>query len=234
MKENFELTVIVPFYNEEKFFYKSVSELMKQKFITEIILVNDASTDDSLRIANEMLNQDKRLSLINLKKNSGKGNAVKEALKEVQTSHVIVHDADLEYDPKDISLMFNKLSQNKDCLILGSRTLGKRDNQNRYLITYIGNKYLTKLFSIVNNYHLTDIASCYWMIETKTLKKMNLSEKGFGIEVEVLSKYIRSRGKILETPIKYRGRTYEDGKKIRIKDGLNILFKIIKFSKIFN
>ena len=69
MKENFELTVIVPFYNEEKFFYKSVSELMKQKFITEIILVNDASTDDSLRIANEMLNQDKRISLINLKKN---------------------------------------------------------------------------------------------------------------------------------------------------------------------
>lgn len=109
---------------------------MKQKFITEIILVNDASTDDSLRIANEMLNQDKRLSLINLKKNSGKGNAVKEALKEVQTSHVIVHDADLEYDPKDISLMFNKLSKNKDCLILGSRTLGKRDNQNRYLIAY--------------------------------------------------------------------------------------------------
>lgn len=68
MKENFELTVIVPFYNEEKFFYKSVTELIKQKFITEIILVNDASTDDSLRIANEMLNQDKRLSLINLKK----------------------------------------------------------------------------------------------------------------------------------------------------------------------
>ena len=234
MDESFELTVIVPFYNEENFFYKSVSELIKHKFITKIILVNDASTDDSLRIANEMLNQDKRLSLINLKKNSGKGNAVKEALKEVQTSHVIVHDADLEYDPKDISLMFNKLSQNKDCLILGSRTLGKRDNQNRYLITYIGNKYLTKLFSIINNYHLTDIASCYWMIETKTLKKMNLSEKGFGIEVEVLSKYIRSGGKILETPIKYRGRTYEDGKKIRIKDGLNILFKIIKFSKIFN
>ena len=133
MKENFELTVIVPFYNEEKFFYKSVSELMKQKFITEIILVNDASTDDSLRIANEMLNQDKRLSLINLKKNSGKGNAVKEALKEVQTSHVIVHDADLEYFPDDIPEMFNQINPDKDCLVLGSRTIGSKERINLYV-----------------------------------------------------------------------------------------------------
>ena len=234
MKKTFDLTVVVPFYNEEKYFYESISRLIEQKFITEVILVNDASTDGSLEIAKNIIKKDKRLKLKNLNKNSGKGNAVKEALKIVKTSHIIVHDADLEYDPKDIYTMFNVLSLNADSLILGSRTLEKRENQNRYLITYIGNKYLTKLFSFLNNYKLSEIASCYWLIETEKLKKMNITEKGFGIEVEVLSKHIRSGGKIFEVPISYKGRTYEDGKKIRFKDGLNILLKIIKFSKILN
>lgn len=234
MKKAFDLTVIVPFYNEEKYIHESISRLIEHKFIKEVILVNDASTDRSLEIVENIIKKDKRLNIINLNKNSGKGNAIKEALKKVETSHIIVHDADLEYDPKDIHKMFNELTQNDDSLILGSRTLEKRENQNRYLITYIGNKYLTKLFSILNNYKLSDIASCYWLIETQKLKKMNITEKGFGIEVEVLSKYIRSGGKVLEIPISYNGRTYEDGKKIRIKDGLNILFKIIKFSKILN
>ena len=122
MKKNFDLTVVVPFYNEEKYFYESISRLIEQKFITEVILVNDASTDGSLEIAKNIIKKDKRLKLINLNKNSGKGNAVKEALKIVKTSHIIVHDADLEYDPKDIYTMFNVLSLNADSLILGSRT----------------------------------------------------------------------------------------------------------------
>ncbi len=234
MKTTFDLTVIVPFYNEEKYLHESVSRLTEQKFIKEIILVNDASTDKSPEIARTMVKKDKRLNLINLNKNSGKGSAVKEALKKVVTSHVIVHDADLEYNPMDIFDMFNMLIKNSDSLILGSRTLRKRKSQNKYLITYLGNKYLTKLFSFLNNYKLSDIASCYWLIETDKLKKMNINEKGFGIEVEVLSKYIRNGGKVIEVPISYRGRTYADGKKIKIKDGLNILFKIIKFSKILN
>ena len=125
--------------------------------------------------------------------------------------------------------MFNVLSLNADSLILGSRTLEKRENQNRYLITYIGNKYLTKLFSFLNNYKLSEIASCYWLIETEKLKKMNITEKGFGIEVEVLSKHIRSGGKIFEVPISYKGRTYSEGKKIGLKDAFVAMYCIFKY-----
>ena len=165
---------------------------------------------------------------------TGKGGAVSYALKYISTDYVFVHDADLEYFPTDIVEMFALTNYNPDALILGSRTIGNKERKKIYFWTYLGNKLFALLFSLLNNYKVSDIASCYWLIETQKLKKMNISEKGFGIEVEVLSKYIRSGGKVLEIPISYTGRTYEDGKKIRIKDGLNILIKIIKFSKILN
>ena len=234
MKEEVSLSVIVPFYNEENYLKDSIQRLIKEESFSSIIMVNDASTDYSLNIANSLLNIDNRLQLISLEQNNGKGNAIKEALKLVNTSHVIVHDADLEYYPKDITRMFNLLLKHQNNLIIGSRTLNKKNVQNRYLITYLGNKYLTKLFCLVNNCNISDIASCYWLINTEILKSMQISEKGFGIEVEVISKYISKHGNILEIPIDYSGRTYSEGKKIKISDGLNILIKIIKFSKLIN
>ncbi len=234
MKKEISLTVIVPFYNEEDYLKDSILRLIKEESFSSLIMVNDASTDNSLSIANSLLRIDNRIKLISLEHNNGKGNAIKEGLKLVDTSHVIVHDADLEYFPKDITTMFNLLLKNQENLIIGSRTLNKQNVQNRYLITYLGNKYLTKLFCLVNNCNVSDIASCYWLISTEILKSMQISEKGFGIEVEVFSKYISSHGDIIETPIDYSGRTYLEGKKIKLSDGLNIFIKIIKFSKLFN
>ena len=229
--KKYNLTVIVPFYNEEKFLNESVMRLLEVNIFEKIILVNDNSNDKSFEIA-EMLSQKYDIiHLINLEKQNGKGNAIKVSLNNIQTTHLIVHDADLEYFPHDIPEMFEIAKANPSSLVLGSRTIGEKVRNNRYKITYFGNKILTYFFSIINFYKVSDIASCYWLIETDVLKKLDINEKGFAIEVEVLSKFLKTDRKIIEVPISYDGRLFSEGKKIKLKDGIKIFIKIIRYSK---
>ena len=236
MRKNNSLAVIVPFYNEEKFLEESVSRLLNLKIIDQIILVDDCSEDNSNLIAEKLHKDNKKILLTKTNKNEGKGSAVRTGLELVLTSHVIIHDADLEYFPEDIPEMFDKTHNNKDILVLGSRTIGSKVRKNIYFYTYFGNKILTTIFSIVNNCKVSDIASCYWLVKVESLKKINISEKGFAIEVEVLSKFIKNKIEIIEVPIRYEARSYEDGKKIKLKDGIKIFIKILKYCKanIFN
>ena len=232
MHSSYKLTVIVPFYNEQKFLKASVGRLLKIKTHCEIILVDDASTDNSNFIAEQLVLNNKNVQLFTLNQNYGKGEAIKHALNYVTTKYVVVHDADMEYNPIDLDTMFNTILNSPNSLILGSRTIGNIDRVKLYKIPYFGNKILTILFSILNNYKLSDIASCYWMLQTEDLKKLNIQEKGFCIEVEVLSKFLSINKEIIEIPINYQGRTYEDGKKIKFKDGVLIFIKILKYSKL--
>jgi len=229
--QNKNLSVIVPFYNEEKFLKKSVLRLVDVNIFEKIILVNDKSNDKSIEIAEMLCKKYDFIHLINLEKQNGKGNAIRVGLDNIQTTHLIVHDADLEYFPHDIPEMFEIAKINPSSLVLGSRTIGEKVRNNRYKITYFGNKILTNFFSIINFYKISDIASCYWLIETKALKELDIKEKGFAIEVEVLSKFLNKRGRIIEVPISYDGRLFSEGKKIKLKDGIKIFIKIIKYSK---
>ena len=142
----------------------------------------------------------------------------------------------MEYFPEDIPEIFNSLSDFENCLVIGSRTVGDKKRKNLYFYTYFGNKVLSLLFSIINNYKISDIASCYWLVNANKLRSKDLHERGFGIEVEVLSKFLKNRVDIVEVPIRYEARSYQDGKKIKLKDGIIILLKILKYSKlnIFN
>ena len=231
---NKQITAVVPFLNEEKYIEESVLRLINTNLFKHIILVNDNSTDKSREIAESLCSKFEYIELINLDKQKGKGNAIKVALKKVNTSHLIVHDADLEYFPSDIIDMFEVAKNNPSTLVLGSRTIGEKTRNNKYKITYYGNKYLTYFFSLINFYNLSDIASCYWLIETDVLKSLDIKENGFGIEVEVLSKFLRRNKNIIEVPINYDGRSYSDGKKINVYDGILIFYKIIKYSKLLN
>ncbi len=229
--KNLSLTVIVPIFNEEKYLEKSVNRLLKINTCNQIILVDDFSSDMSLKIAKELELRHNNIKVLPLDKNKGKGNAIREALPLVESTHVIVHDADLEYFPEDIVQMFKLVKQNPQNLVLGSRTLSGKERENKYKITYYANKYFTYLFSILNFTSVSDIASCYWLIDTNTLRMFDIKEKGFSIEVEVLSKFLKTENDIIEVPIKYSGRTYEDGKKIKFNDGIIIFLKILKYSK---
>ena len=226
------LGVIVPFHNEENFIEESISRLLKIEIIDQIVLVDDCSTDNSYEIARNIQSENINIKLKKTDLNMGKGGAVKKGLEFISTSHVIVHDADLEYFPSDIPDLFFSIPDDNKYLILGSRTIGSKSRTTLYFYTYFGNKVLTLIFSIINNYKVSDIASCYWLVKTEDLRKIELTEKGFAIEVEVLSKFLRNKHKIVEVPIKYHARSYEDGKKIKLIDGIKIFAKILKYSKL--
>lgn len=226
------ISVIVPFHNEEVTLEKSVRSLIDNNIFKKIILVDDCSKDKSAEIALKIKSTHSFVEYIRVDKNYGKGHAVKMGIENIEASHVVIHDADLEYDPVDIAEMFEVAKTSPSSLILGSRTIGLKIRKNRYKKTYFGNKILTYFFSIVNFYKVSDIASCYWIVETDLIKKFDLKEKGFGIEVEVLSKFLNLNKEIIEIPISYSGRSYEEGKKIVFTDGLNIAYKILKYSKL--
>ena len=227
------LGVIVPFYNEELFLEASVNRLIEQKIFKQIILVDDCSTDSSLDIAKNLSKNFDYINTVSTDKNSGKGAAVNKGLEFINTTHVIIHDADLEYFPEDIPEMFDQASLNPNSLILGSRTIGDKKRTSLYKRTYYAQKAFSRLFTILNRKFISDIASCYWLIETDILRDLNLVEKGFSIEIEVLSKVVKRDINIIEIPIRYNARSYEEGKKIMLSDGFQILVNIVLFSKLF-
>lgn len=223
------LTVIIPFYNEKNSIEASVNRVINENISNEIILVDDCSDDGTDQIAKRLEINFENIIYIKTNKNKGKGSALARAQSMVSSSHVIVHDADLEYFPSDISEMFKLADLEEDKLILGSRTIGSKERTNLYKFTFYGNKLLTKLFSMVNNYKISDIATCYQLMYASFFKNLDIKEKGFGIEVEILSKFIKTKGNIIEYPINYEARSYEDGKKIKLKDGIKIFLKIFKY-----
>ncbi len=226
-----QLTVIVPFFNEERFLKSSVTRLVNLKICQEIIMVDDKSTDKSLEIGKELESSFSNIKLLTKHKNEGKGSCILEAKKHLNTSHVIFHDADMEYDPNDITKLFDKTSEYPDAIILGSRTLNMALIKNRSTSLAFVNKLLCKLFNLLNNKNISDIASGYILMPSKFLLNNINEEKGFGIEVEILTKAVTNGLEIYELPINYNGRKYSQGKKIKIKDGVNILSKIIYYSK---
>jgi len=223
------LAVIVPFFNEEKTIELSLRRLLKVNVVQQIICVNDCSTDKSLKIVEQLKNEDSRIEIISNKVNSGKGHAITSAKKYVNTTHVAIHDADLEYFPDDLVSMWGVVEKHTDSLILGSRFVGSEIRKNIYKRTYIANKFMSLFFSLINFYKITDVATCYKLFPNKFFQSINIHEKGFSIEIELLSKFLKFNRSIFEVPIKYEGRSYSEGKKIKSKDGILYLINTIKY-----
>ena len=223
------LTAVVPFYNEEKLIEQSVERLMKIKEITSVFLVDDFSTDESLLVAKRLADKYPKISIHEKKTNQGKGSCLNFIKDSINTTHVIVHDADLEYNPSDIPELFKLAKDNPSSLILGSRVDGKAERKNIYKFLAYGTGIIAYTFSKLHSYRVSDIATCYLLYPTKFLDSISINEKGFGIEVEILSKFLKYNRSIIEHPISYNARSYEEGKKITIMDGLLIFFKVLKY-----
>src|SRR6056300_646091 len=129
--------------------------------------------------------------------------------------------------------MFFLAKENKDSLILGSRFIGDKIRENVYFRTNLANRVMSLFFSVVNFYYITDVATCYKLMPTTFFKEVTLKEKGFSIEVELLSKFLKTNKSILEVPIKYEGRSYTEGKKIKTSDGFKYLYNTLKY-RFFN
>ena len=223
------LGIIVPFYNEKTTLEKSIERLLAQNIFSEIILSDDNSNDGSHIIAKLYEKKYENIKYIKSFANKGKGNALNNAKNHITTKFVVIHDADLEYFPEDLVEMFEKAKLNPQSLIIGSRFVGNKERTNIYRRTYIANKVMSLFFSFVHFCKISDIATCYKMLKTDTFKEIQLYENGFSIEIELVSKFLKNNKSIIEVPIKYEGRSYEEGKKIKPIDGMMYLINTIKY-----
>ena len=223
------LSVIVPFFNEEQFLEESVNRLLSNDVYSSIYLIDNNSTDNSYEIAKNLETQHNKIELYRTNEDKGKGSALRFSKGLIKTSHVVIHDADLEYFPKDIVEMFDLAKKNQDSLILGSRFIGNKRRKNIYLRTFFANKVMSLFFSMVNFYRVSDVATCYKLMPSNFFINTELKENGFSIEVELLSKFLKYNKSVLELPIAYEGRSYAEGKKIKTVDGVQYLINTIKY-----
>tara|TARA_B100000963_G_scaffold139574_1_gene121542 strand:+ start:21839 stop:22543 length:705 start_codon:yes stop_codon:yes gene_type:complete len=228
------LSVIIPNYNEEKTIEIIVEKVIAQKknIDLEIIVVDDFSSDKSKEILNRLKSKGKIDHLILQEKNYGKGFAIQTALKMCSGKIIIIQDADLEYDPMDFQCMLNTMKQKKLRCLYGSRVLGKnRYNQKNFTSFFrvFANHILTIFTNIIYRQKLTDAHTCYKMVETNLIKSLNLKEKKFAFCPELTAKVSKRGVNILECEISYKGRTYEEGKKINFFDGLEAIWVLIKY-----
>jgi len=222
------LTAIVPVYNEEKFVNKSLEKLASISSVDDILLVDDCSTDKSLEILNAFSDKHKNVRVYSTEQNGGKGSAIKSVFKYIKTDYAIIHDADLEYDPSDIEKMLLYVDLHNKNFVLGSRFLMNSKIQ-LYRRTYFANKFLSLVFSVFHSKRISDIASCYKLMPATYLRKTTFIENGFAIEVELLAKFLKENKNLIEVPISYKARSYEDGKKIKTKDGFKYIYSILKY-----
>ena len=233
------LSIIIPVYNEKNYLKNLLNKVIKLKGVKiQIIVVDDGSKDGSTEILkNEFVNNKRINKIIFHKKNSGKGSAIKSAKKHVKGKYVVIQDADLEYDPRDIIRIYKFIEHKKYSVVYGSRVLNKDKYENTKNFTHLvriwGNIFLTKISNIINNQNLTDAHTCYKMFESKIFKEINLKENGFAFCPEITTKLSKKNYKIVEIPISYKGRTYNNGKKITLFDGLIALMSLVKY-RIFD
>jgi glycosyltransferase involved in cell wall biosynthesis len=211
------LSIIIPVYNEEKIITAYLPKIFTLPISKEIIIINDGSTDETLNNL-QSLKTKYDFRLINQIKNTGKGEAIKNALKEINGDYFIICDADAEYSPQDIPFLFKKIIEIKDeqVAIYGSRFLLNK----KYSFHYFVNYFLTALTNLLFGSHLSDMETCFKLIPKEALKKIKLSGGRFEIEPEITAQLLKANYKIIELPINYKRRSYQEGKKIKARDGL--------------
>lgn len=226
------LGVIVPCFNEEATLGKILEEVLAQKEVGQVIIINDCSSDESESIA--LSNKDSRILYLKNDKNLGKGASVARGIASCEMPYLIIQDADLEYSPYEYKRLLVPLLDGRADAVYGSRFLAYDGRRVLYFWHHLGNSFLTLLSNILTNLDLTDMETCYKMMKSEFAKQMNLREKRFGIEPEITAKLARSRARIYEVAISYSGRTYAEGKKITWKDGFSALRCILKYNLFKN
>lgn len=228
------LSVVMPAFNEAATLQKVIESVLEIPELIELIVVDDCSTDETPSILQKLSAEDPRIIYLRLEKNSGKTAALKKGFALTKGEIVIVQDADLEYDPKEISDVIAPIIEGHAAVVYGSRFLVKRTARVLYFYHYLANKGLTFFSNCLTNLNMTDVETCYKAFRGDVIRNMTIFSSGFGFEIEVTAKIAKLNLPIYEVPISYYGRTYEEGKKIGFKDGLAALWYILKFNLFVN
>jgi glycosyltransferase involved in cell wall biosynthesis len=236
----YTLSLIIPCYNEERTIADCIARvktILEYRFFSlELIVINDASTDKSREILEKLAAEPQGnnivLRVFNHEKNQGKGAALRTGLLYATGDYVGIQDADNEYNPEDYITMLEPLVQGKADVVFGSRYLRPDTRRVLYYWHTWMNKVLTKVSNMFTNLDITDMETCYKLFKRKVIQEIapNLKENRFGFEPEVTAKVAQGNYSIYECAISYNPRTYEEGKKIGWKDGVQALYCILHYS----
>lgn len=232
------LSIIIPVFNEEKTLEKLVKKLLEVTLPVksrEIIIVNDGSTDATAEIIKKINAKHKDIKVINQKINQGKGSAVRAGIKSAKGDYVIIQDADLEYDPKDIKKILQPVLKKEATVVYGTRlkrlpNFSGEERRPRFFIHYVGNKFLSLTTSILYTHWITDMECCYKLFPKEALDDVTLHARGFELEPEITAKLLKKGYKIIEVPITTNPRGYDEGKKLNtVKDGCKAIWTLLKY-----
>lgn len=220
------VSVIMPVYNEGSTVSEIIKRVLKQRFVDRLVIVNDSSKDKSLEIIKEAARKDKRVHYVTNRTNMGKGYSVRKGLSLIKNGIVIIQDADLEYYPEDYIKLIPHVKE--DSAVFGTR-MRKRNTGHEYTLAKMANVVLTATFDTLYGKNLTDINTCYKIFKRHMLDGVKLKENDFLIDPEILVSLVKKGYRINEVDIRYRGRSYKEGKRITAMDGIKqFLFLISK------
>lgn len=216
-------SIVIPVYNEKKTLRKILDKINSVPLDKEIVIVDNFSTDGTREILREIERQ-RKARVIYHPRNLGKGTSVRVGINEAKGEFIVIQDADLEYDPRDYLKLIKPLLNNQADLSLGARFIASRSG---LFIHQLGNRFLTGLINFLFGSHLNDYATCYKLAKRQTFINLGLVSKSFDIEVEIVCKALKNKLRIVEVPISYNPRSYNEGKKIRWLDGILAIISIL-------
>jgi glycosyltransferase involved in cell wall biosynthesis len=224
-----KLSIVVPVFNERNTLVEILRRMraveLPDGIEREIIVVDDGSSDGTRDVLNQL--GDSTVRVVMHEMNRGKGAALRTGFAHATGEYVLVQDADLEYDPEDWPRMLNPVLRGKARVVYGSRFTGER--RNMLLLHWIGNRFLSMTTNVLYNTTLSDMETCYKLIERDLVESMRLHSNRFDIEPEITAKILKRGIRIYEVPISYSGREFDEGKKITWRDGFSALWTLVKY-----
>jgi glycosyltransferase involved in cell wall biosynthesis len=226
---NRTLSVVIPAFNEEATIARVIQTVAQQPLVGEIIIVDDASTDETQKQLTSLRDLPIPLKIFRHTINQGKGAALRTGIKAATLSYVIIQDADLEYDPREYPTILEPLMEDRADVVYGSRFSGGSAHRVLYFWHRAGNGLLTLLSNMCTNLNLTDMETGFKAFRRESIQKIQIQENRFGFEPEITAKLARHGARFYEVGISYSGRTYAEGKKVGWRDGFQALWCILRY-----